>query len=68
MVFQVYKLDIFSSTNLCHYPSVSVNGYDIKTNLKVRGHEKKLAITTYFLKSKGELPCVINPVFSTVKR
>ena len=39
----------------------------VGTNLKVRGHEKKLALTTYLLKSKGELPCVINSVFSTVK-
>ena len=29
--------------------------------------QKKLALITYFLKSKGELPCVINTVFSTVK-
>ena len=28
---------------------------------------KKLALTTYFIKSKEELGCVINSVFSTVK-
>ena len=28
---------------------------------------KKLTLTTYFIKSKEELGCVINSVFSTVK-
>ena len=39
----------------------------VGTNLKVRGHEQKLALTKYFLKSKREFPCVINSVFLTVK-
>ena len=38
----------------------------VGTNLKVRGHEQKLALTKYFLKSKREFPCVIN-LFLTVK-
>ena len=32
-----------------------------------RARKNKLALTTYFLKSKGELPCVINSVFSKLK-
>ena len=39
----------------------------VGTNLKVRGHEQKLALTKYFLKSEREFPCVINSVFLTVK-
>ena len=40
--------------------SVKESDRSVGTNLKVRGHGKKLALTKCFLKSKGELSCVIN--------